>query len=225
MAMAISFSRASPSFARRCSLVHTQFEGRDAMPDWRPGRRPGSHFYNRGAFARRIGLDANDGDPMTMLRLARYGSRLTALSLLALAAASSQAQGRFTVSADGQEVTDSATHLTWRRCAEGLAWDGKTCAGKLARYKYGAAKVAASGVGKGWRIPSRQELVGLVDMQRKKPSIDPVAFPGTPAMMFWATKEGSTDDLNAWLVSFANGKVQANLGEAKFPLRLVRTAS
>jgi len=27
---------------------------------------------------------------------------------------------------------------------------------------------------------------------------------------------------HAWLVSFANGKVRANLGEAKFPLRLVR---
>jgi hypothetical protein len=223
--MTISFSGASASFACRRSLVHTQFEGRAARPDARPGRRPRSHFYNRGGLALRIGLDADDGEPMTMLRLAHFGSRLAALSLLALAAASSQAQGRFTVSADGQEVTDSTTQLTWRRCAEGLAWNGKTCAGKLAKYKYGAAKTAASGVGKGWRIPSRDELVGLVDMNRKKPRIDPVAFPGTPSLPFWATKEGSTDDLNAWLVSFANGKVRGNLGEAKFPLRLVRAGS
>jgi hypothetical protein len=162
---------------------------------------------------------------MTLSRLAISGSRLAALSLLALVAASSQAQGRFTTSADGQEVTDTSTKLTWRRCAEGLAWDGKTCKGKLAKYKYGPAKAAAAKVGKGWRIPSREELVGLVDMKQKKPRIDPMAFPGTPALPFWATKQGSDDDLNAWLVSFANGKVRANLGEAKFPLRLVRAGS
>ena len=108
---------------------------------------------------------------------------------------------------------------------EGLAWDGKTCKGKLLTVKFAGAKAAASGVGKGWRIPSREELVGLVDMTKKKPRIDPLAFPGTPSAPFWATKQGSTDDLTAWLVSFANGKVRGNLGEAKFPLRLVRSGS
>ncbi len=162
---------------------------------------------------------------MTLFRLSASGSRLVVLSLLALAAASSQAQSRFTMSADGQEVTDTSTKLTWRRCVEGLAWDGKTCKGKLAKFKFRAAKATAAGVGKGWRIPSREELVGLVDMAKKKPRIDPMAFPATPSMPFWATKQGSTDDLNAWLVSFANGKVRANLGEAKFPLRLVRSGS
>ena len=62
-------------------------------------------------------------------------------------------------------------------------------------------------------------------MTKKKPRIDPMAFPATPALPFWATKAGSDDNLNAWLVSFANGKVKANLGEAKFPLRLVRGGS
>ena len=161
---------------------------------------------------------------MTLFRLATFGSRLAAFSLLALAAASSQAQGRFTTSADGQEVTDTTAKLTWRRCAEGLKWDGKTCKGKLAKFSYAGAKAAAASA-KGWRIPSKEELVGLVDMAKKKPRIDPLAFPATPAAPFWATKQGSTDDLNAWLVSFANGKVRGNLGEAKFPLRLVRAGS
>ena len=162
---------------------------------------------------------------MTLLRPATLGARIAALSLLALAASASQAQGRFTTSADGQEVTDTASKLTWRRCAEGLAWDGKTCKGKLAKFSYATAKAAAAGAGKGWRIPSREELVGLVDMAKKKPRIDPMAFPGTPSAPFWATKAGSDDNLNAWLVSFANGKVRANLGEAKFPLRLVRAGT
>ncbi len=159
---------------------------------------------------------------MTLFRLAAFGTRLAALSLLALAAASTQAQGRFTISSDGQEVTDTTTKLVWRRCAEGQKWDGKVCAGKLLKVKYAGAKSAAAGVGSGWRLPSREELVAIVDMTKKKPRIDPQAFPSTPALPFWATKQGSTDNLNAWVVSFANGKVKANLGEAKFPLRLVR---
>ncbi|MEO8310069.1 MAG: DUF1566 domain-containing protein [Caldimonas sp.] len=166
---------------------------------------------------------------MTLSRAAALGPRLAALALLALAAAAGHAQGRFAISADGQEVTDSTTRLTWRRCAEGMSWDGKACSGKMVKYTYAAAKQKAASVAKdgrkAWRVPSREELVALVDMaSKKKPHIDGVAFPQTPSVPFWASRPGTDDDLNAWLVNFANGKVRANLGQAKFPLRLVRAA-
>jgi len=166
---------------------------------------------------------------MTLSRAATFGPRIAALSLFALAAVASHGQGRFTASADGQEVTDTTTRLTWRRCAEGLRWDGKACGGKLAKFSYAAAKQqaasAAKSDGKAWRIPGKDELVALVDMARKKPHIDAQAFPQTPSAPFWATREGSNDNLNAWLVSFANGKVRGNVGQANFPLRLVRSGS
>ena len=165
---------------------------------------------------------------MTLPRAVAFAPRLAALALLALAAGAACAQGRFAVSADGQEVTDTTTRLTWRRCAQGLRWDGKACSGKLMKFSYAAAKkeAAAQGDGKGWRIPVRDELVALVDMNQKKQTrIDPLAFPQTPALPFWAERPGSTDNLNAWLVNFSNGKVRGNIGEAKFPLRLVRAAS
>ncbi len=148
-----------------------------------------------------------------------------ALLLASSAVASVHAEGRFKVSADGQEVTDSSSQLTWRRCAEGLTYDGSKCSGKLARYDYrGAKRVAASAGAKGWHVPSREELLTLVDKNaKKKPKIDPVAFPNTPSTAFWAARAGSDDDLNAWLVNFANGRVMGNLGEKKFPLRLVRS--
>ena len=164
---------------------------------------------------------------MTVSRAAMPVLRIAALIVLALAAGASQAQGRFTVSADGQEVTDTTARLTWRRCAEGMRWDGKACSGKLLTYKYAAAKEhaarSAKEAGKAWRIPTREELVPLVDMTTKKrPRIDSDAFPQTPSLHFWASRPGFDDNLNAWLVSFSNGKVRANLGQAKFPLRLVR---
>ena len=106
---------------------------------------------------------------------------------------------------------------------------GAPCGGKAATYKYAGAKqaaeTAASG-GKAWRIPSREELVALVDKtSKKKPLIDAKAFPNTPKAAFWALREGSDDDLNAWLVSFSTGRVSGNAGQKKFPLRLVRSGS
>jgi hypothetical protein len=167
---------------------------------------------------------------MALSRGAALGARIAALALLATFAVSGHGQGRFAISSDGQEVTDATTRLTWRRCPEGLRWDGKTCAGKLAKFTYAAAKkVAASAAkddGKRWRIPARDELLALVDQtSKKKPRIDAQAFPKTPNAPFWATREGSDDDLNAWLVNFGNGKVRGNVGQAKFPLRLVRAGA
>jgi hypothetical protein len=152
--------------------------------------------------------------------------RVSLAMLLLAAAATGHAEGRFNVSADGQEAIDSTTHLVWRRCAEGMRWDGKACAGKLMKYDYRGAKRAAAAAGNGWRLPTRDELVALVDRsQKKKPRIDGAAFPKTPSTGFWATRPGSDDDLNAWLVNFGSGRVLANLGQAKFPLRLVRAGS
>lgn len=154
---------------------------------------------------------------------------IAACAALVFATGASQAQGRFTISADGQEVSDATTRLTWRRCAEGMRWDGKACSGKSLKYTYAAAKERAKSAGdggKGWRIPSRDELVALVDpAARRKPRIDADAFPQTPSAQFWASRPGTDDNLNAWLVSFASGKVRPNLGQAKFPLRLVRASN
>ena len=167
---------------------------------------------------------------MTLLRLAAFGPRIAAFAFLALVASASQAQDRFTISSNGQDVTDTTSKLVWRRCAEGLRWDGKTCAGKVKTFKYPEAKEAAAAAAKGdakaWRIPTRDELVALVDKTaKKKPHIDVKAFPETPAKPFWAMRPGSDDDLNAWLVNFANGKVSGNTGQRRFPLRLVRTSA
>jgi len=148
---------------------------------------------------------------------------VAALALVATAPAS--AQGRYAVSADGNEVTDSAAHVTWRRCAEGLRWNGKACQGKLMKFTYHEARKRAADAaasGGAWRLPTRAELSGLVVRGKKKPLIDSTAFPNTPPQQFWATRPGSDDDLNAWLVSFSNGRVYGNVGQARFPLRLVR---
>jgi len=155
---------------------------------------------------------------------ARHRSGPWLIAVLALAAAvPAAAQGRYSVSADGNEVTDNTTHLAWRRCAEGLKWNGRTCDGKLMKFFYHEAKTRASASG-GWRLPTREELESIVVKGKKKPMIDTAAFPNTPSQQFWAVREDAdhTDNLNAWLVNFANGRVYGNVGQKRFPLRLVR---
>lgn len=40
------------------------------------------------------------------------------------------AQERYATSVDGQEVTDSKTGLTWKRCAEGMTFKRNICSGE-----------------------------------------------------------------------------------------------
>ena len=153
---------------------------------------------------------------------------IVSLATLLLAAGNAAALERFTVSADGQEVTDAQTSLVWRRCAEGMKWDGKTCMGKAMTLKLSAAKertaATAKSEDKSWRIPSKDELKGIVVKSKKNPAIDVFLFPNTPAALFWALRPGFKDNLNAWVVDFNKGKVYGNTRQGKFHVRLVRAS-
>lgn len=152
-----------------------------------------------------------------------FTTSLAALTLVTATAA--HAQGRFTVSADGQEVTDAQTKLVWQRCAVGMKWDGKTCVGKATRMTLAQAKKAQDAANPAWHAPSKDELTALVDKsQKKKPKIDATAFPATPSGVFWALRPETSDNLNAWLVDFRNGRVSGNTRKSLYFVRLVRTA-
>ncbi|OYU43995.1 MAG: hypothetical protein CFE44_15325 [Burkholderiales bacterium PBB4] len=149
------------------------------------------------------------------------------ISSVALAFASmsaAHAEGRFVISADGQEVTDTQTKLVWQRCAVGQKWDGKTCAGKASKVTLAAAKDMAAGMTPAWRVPTKDELTGIVDKSQKKPAIDKLSFPGTPSIIFWSTRPEASDNLAAWLVDFKTGKVLGHTHKAKYAVRLVRAA-
>jgi hypothetical protein len=141
-----------------------------------------------------------------------------------LAMSPAHAEGRYVVSADGQEVTDTQTKLIWQRCAVGQKWDGKTCAGKATKVSLPDAKAMGANMTPAWHVPTKDELVSIVDKSAKKPAIDKAAFPGTPSDIFWATQPGTADNLNAWIVQFKTGKVFANTHKAKYLVRLVRSA-
>jgi Protein of unknown function (DUF1566)/Bacterial Ig-like domain len=115
----------------------------------------------------------------------------------------------YTISANGQEVTDESTGLIWRRCAEGMTWNGNTCAGAALGYTHEAALVRANSqsVAGGWRLPSVKELASIANrsIAEPGPTIDTTAFPATPAYYFWSATPAPADTANSWTVNFLQG--------------------
>jgi hypothetical protein len=131
---------------------------------------------------------------------------------------------RFVVSADGQEVIDRSTGLAWRRCEEGLQFDGAACTGHglllawpdaLAR-----AQQQASDTGVDWRLPNAKELASLLDHTRRS-HIDTRAFPARQAGTVWTSSPILIYKLPR-CVSFLDGSTSICNSFAVEGLRLVR---
>jgi cysteine-rich repeat protein len=56
-----------------------------------------------------------------------------------------------------------------------------------------------------WRLPTRIELVSIVDHGRFNPAIDVTAFPSTPSGYFWSSSPYASNVASAWVVPFAAG--------------------
>jgi hypothetical protein len=126
-----------------------------------------------------------------------------------------------TVSSDGQEVTDARTTLIWRRCPEGMTWNGSTCAGvasystQEAALRLAVSEAARTGVA--WRLPNVKELASIADRSQAAPAIDALVFPATPAetvAAFWTSTPYRQDPRIGFFVNFNNGYAGFSVGSA-----------
>lgn len=143
--------------------------------------------------------------------------------------AQSRVQGsRFVANAAGDEITDRVAKLVWRRCVEGMYWDGTTCSGHAHVYTFGDALAHANAVaaekGKPWRVPNAKELHGITSKTTAHPAIDPTMFPNTPAEHEWTSTAYAWTATGGWLVNFDDANVLAYFNRFKSNLRLVRDA-
>lgn len=139
------------------------------------------------------------------------------LRLVVIMPAVATAASRYAVSTDGMEVTDRQTGLIWRRCIEGMAWNGSTCAYATSigfTWKQALQRAASETIqsGKMWRVPNIKELSSVADRSRSwpQPQVDPQAFPapGVPrpnspnyddiywGHYFWSSSPSVTTDYN-----------------------------
>jgi hypothetical protein len=62
-----------------------------------------------------------------------------------------------------------------------------------------------------WRLPTREELLGLVDLTRFNPATDAEAFPDTESDWYWTSSPlASSPGSYAWIVNFNGGGASGN---------------
>jgi hypothetical protein len=158
------------------------------------------------------------------MKTAKYAIRHF-LFLLGLMPVVASAQP-FVISSDGNEVTDQKTGLIWRRCSEGMAWNGSTCAGTASTFTHEAAlqyaATQANSTGIAWRLPNIKELASIADISRSNPAIDPAAFPATPTNSFWSSSPNVGYGTDAWYVHFSYGYTHYDYRYRSYHVRLVR---
>ncbi|WP_367270347.1 DUF1566 domain-containing protein [Sulfurovum sp.] len=112
----------------------------------------------------------------------------------------------------GDVVRDSSTGLEWQDDSIGstLTWESAiTHCEEL------------SLDGGGWRLPTVNELVSLVDDSRASPAIDPV-FQNTASGNYWSSTTYARTTYHAWYVYFSDGRQDVYYKYANYYVRCVR---
>jgi hypothetical protein len=102
----------------------------------------------------------------------------------------------YTDNGDGT-VTDNVTGLMWQQTMplDGFTWS------EAVDY---CLALTLDGY-HDWRLPSRIELVSIVDPSASQPSINSTAFPGTPSAYTWSSTPLNRWPSSAWSVNFYYG--------------------
>jgi hypothetical protein len=113
----------------------------------------------------------------------------------------------------------------------GLMWEVKTTGNWAATYSYAAASGVADTANTaslcnqiGWRLPTPDELQGLVDysVATPGPTIDATWFLNTKGGVFWSASSYVAGANQAWGVDFSNGFVGPYLTGDSHYVRVVR---
>ncbi|MEU4155890.1 sigma-70 family RNA polymerase sigma factor [Actinoplanes sp. NPDC026670] len=127
----------------------------------------------------------------------------------------------------------SVKTASYRKLANGTVRDEITCLewqGTPAPdvYTFTEAKAYCAKLdGGGWHLPTRVELMSIVDVSRSGPAIDTKAFPGTPARFFWTSTPWAVTKtpLRAWIINFYEGLASNGAFQTgEFNARCVRSA-
>jgi Protein of unknown function (DUF1566) len=115
----------------------------------------------------------------------------------------------YTDVADGT-VKDNVTGLVWQKVVTAQQ-----------AYSWVDAQAYCAGLtlaGRGWRLPTRIELLSIVDFTRTSPAIDTKTFPGTPGGKYhwtsspWVVSQIATKPQYSWIVNFYEG-LTSNAGD------------
>ena len=130
----------------------------------------------------------------------------------------------FEIQPDSSTVLHKPTGLIWKRCVEGLTWDGTECTGLREGYDWQEA-LAAADAQDGWRVPNVRELLSIVEYCTAFEASNSDIFPMSGVDSVWTSTPVYTTSIQAWQVDFFRGRADK---AAKFdngvPVLLVKDA-
>lgn len=99
--------------------------------------------------------------------------------------------GAFEVSEAGL-AHEPKQNIFWYRCSAGQIFRNRRCVGEPLRLPLDEARAyaeefAARGDGKGWRLPSIDEMSGIAETSCHNPALNPNVFPGIEPRNYWTT--------------------------------------
>jgi hypothetical protein len=113
-----------------------------------------------------------------------------------------------------QTVTDNVTGLMWQKAVP----TGTYMWTQAVAY----CQTVTLGAHSDWRLPSRIELVSIVDAGLSDPSINGMHFPSTPTAYFWSSSPVASSTSGAWYVDFNSGNTSYNDMSDTYDVRCVR---
>ena len=212
-----------PTAAELQSIVDygVAFPGPTVDTTWFPNTRNAQHWspsLSSGSSSFAWTVDFRGGGSLVNLRFQQFAVRLVRGTTV---------NSQYTISANGQEVTDSKTGLIWRRCSEGLTSTVSSCVGAAALLTHEQALAQATSqtlaTNVGWRLPNIKELASIADKTKIDPAIDTAAFPATSSFSgFWASTPYVGSASLAWTIEFYAGEIFALGRQETRYVRLVR---
>lgn len=126
-------------------------------------------------------------------------------------------------------VTDVRSNVTWLRCSVGQTWDleDKTCDGSIVKLNHdqikNAIEQASNQLGGEWRLPTLEELEGLVCETCEPPKVKQKYFPNISPEAYWTSKPNFWNRKMYWTVNFMTGhKYSRFFAYQELPVLLVR---
>ena len=119
----------------------------------------------------------------------------------------------YTDNGDGT-ITDNVTGLMWQKEDDDITrtWDNAN--------SY-CNDITIAGYSN-WRLPSKKELISVLDCGTYSPSIDTTYFTGTNASNYWSFTTGANSSSLAWLVDFNSGLVDGRNKSNSYYVQCVR---
>lgn len=135
------------------------------------------------------------------------------------------AQSRFYISADGHQVLDRQTNLSWKRCAEGQSWNGSGCVGTASKFTLDEA-LSVTATPAGWRLPGVKELFSIAATGETGQVPEVNRLSENAGIVFWtSTPQAAVPQSTAWIVDLGWGTTLPALRSATNPVRMVRSVS